>query len=592
MRLQLNDLIRYNNSIYRILSIDDDSILVIDCIKRQMPSWTTVPTDYTTCTEEDLLLEVGIAITDEESLSQVDKKTVHQRYTMIAPALAVVDDLHTRSDMIDFVSKKYNISKPTLRKYLCLYLAFQTLSVLAPKSKFKTDKCLSDEQKTFRWALNKFYYTSRRNSLKTAYTLMLKAKYCDDTGTLLSDYPPFHRFYYFYQTHKKERNQIISREGLSNYQRNRRPLLGDGVREYFPTIGYGLLDSTICDIYLVNDSGQLVGRPILTVCVDAYSSMCMGYSLGWKGGTYSVAQMFQNVIVNKVEHCRQFGIDITSEEWNCTVLPATILTDRGREYIGSTLEHLTDLGVTITNLPPYRADLKGQVEQFFNIIQNLYKPYLKGKGVIDVDFQERGAHDYRKDACLTLADFEKVILRCILYYNTQRIIEKFPYTDKAIKPYANAIWNEFYKQGNLISVKAELLYKTLLPRTDAKFTRHGLKVGKLHYRCIGFVEQYLRGDKAIVAYEPGNVSHVFLYKNNEYIRFSLIESAFVGKSVQEVDEMIKQHTGIVNGEKYNNLQAKIDLANDILAIANSCTQSTAVNIKGIRQTRQRERRKN
>ena len=29
-------------------------------------------------------------------------------------------------------------------------------------------------------------------------------------------------------------------------------------------------------IYLVNDAGSLVGRPILTACVDAYSGLCCG----------------------------------------------------------------------------------------------------------------------------------------------------------------------------------------------------------------------------------------------------------------------------------------------------------------------------
>ncbi|MDE7165124.1 MAG: hypothetical protein K2O04_06885 [Clostridiales bacterium] len=590
--MQINDLCRFDGSIFRVLAIDEQSVLVIDCIKRQMPSWVTIPTEYTLCTEEKLLSETGVVmVTDEESLSQAERKTAHQRYTMIAPALIVIEDIHARSDMINFVSKKHNVSKPTLRKYLCLYLAFQNICILASQTKFKADKCLTDEQKVFRWALNKFYYTSRRNSLKTAYTMMLKEKYCDEFGTLLADYPPFHRFYYFYQIHNKERNKIISREGVSNYQRNHRPLLGDGVREYFPTIGYGLLDSTITDIYLVNESGQLVGRPILTVCVDAYSSLCMGYSLGWKGGAYSVAQMFQNVIADKVEHCKKYGIIISSDDWNCAALPATILTDRGKEYVGDTLEHLTDLGVTITNLPPFRAELKGTVEKFFDIIQNLYKPYLKGKGVVDTDYQERGAHDYRKDACLTITDFEKVILRCILYYNTQRIIENFPYAGKAIKPYANTIWNEFYKQGNIISVKSDLLYKTLLPRTEAKFTRHGLKVGRLHYKCLGFVEEYLRGDKAVVAYEPNDCSYVFLMKDSDYIRFTLIEMAFLGKSIEEAEEMIRGHSDVVNGEIRNNTQAKIDLAHDILAIANSCVQTTKVTVKGVRKTRQREARK-
>ena len=65
--------------------------------------------------------------------------------------------------------------------------------------------------------------------------------------------------------------------------------------------------------------------------------------------------------------------------------------------------------------------------------------------MIEPDFQERGAHDYRKDACLTMEDFEKVILRCILYYNTRRVLENFPYTEKilaaGIRPHASDVWN-------------------------------------------------------------------------------------------------------------------------------------------------------
>ena len=51
------------------------------------------------------------------------------------------------------------------------------------------------------------------------------------------------------------------------------------------------------------------------------------------------------------------------------------------------------------------------------------------KGFIEPDYQERGTHDYRKDACLTMEQFEKVVLNCILYYNGKRIIENSPYTD-------------------------------------------------------------------------------------------------------------------------------------------------------------------
>ena len=73
----------------------------------------------------------------------------------------------------------------------------------------------------------------------------------------------------------------ISRDGIKSYQRNNRPLTGDKIQEYAPAVGVGMFDSTICDIYLVNEAGELVGRPILTACIDAYSSLCCGYTLSW-----------------------------------------------------------------------------------------------------------------------------------------------------------------------------------------------------------------------------------------------------------------------------------------------------------------------
>ena len=70
------------------------------------------------------------------------------------------------------------------------------------------------------------------------------------------------------------------------------------------------------------------------------------------------------------------------------------------EYIGYTFEQLAELGVTVVNLPSYRPELKSIIEKFFDVVQGEFKPHLKGKGIIEPDFQERGAHDYRKDASL------------------------------------------------------------------------------------------------------------------------------------------------------------------------------------------------
>ena len=81
-------------------------------------------------------------------------------------------------------------------------------------------------------------------------------------------------------------------------------------QEYCNAIGIGMLDSTVADIYLINEAGQLVGRPTITVCVDAYSGLCCGYSLGWEGGNFALRNLMQNIISDKVAYCRGLGIEI------------------------------------------------------------------------------------------------------------------------------------------------------------------------------------------------------------------------------------------------------------------------------------------
>lgn len=216
------------------------------------------------------------------NLNQQARETI-----VIAGILPFVSDEKQRCAMTSSIAETKGVSKQTIRNYLWLYLAYQNIAALAPKQK-QEDKPLTQDEKNMRWALNRFFYTRHKNSLNTAYTLMLKEKYCDSNGELLSDYPSIHQFRYFYQKYNKMQTYYISREGLKAYQRNHRPLLGEGVQEFAPSIGVGMLDATICDIYLMDNGSNLIGRPILTACVDAYSGLCCGYSLSWEGGVYSL----------------------------------------------------------------------------------------------------------------------------------------------------------------------------------------------------------------------------------------------------------------------------------------------------------------
>ena len=582
-------LLKNENQIIRVLKSHGNKALVIDCIKRTMPKWVEDDflSNFDDCGEDEMYERTDYPFGRE--LTPKEERIAQERFTMISGVLPFIGNESKRNQMIDFLAEHQ--SKQTIRKYLCLYLVYQDIDALAPPP--RTEKELNQDEKHMRWALNKFFYTKQKNSLMTAYTLMLKEKYCDSLGQLVAEYPTFDQFRYFYRKTKKMQQFYISRDGIKDYQRNNRPLLGDGVQQFAPAVGVGMLDSTICDIYLVDDAGKLVGRPVLTSCVDAFSGLCCGYSLGWEGGTYSLRGLMLNVIANKQEWCESYGVFIDDGEWDSNKLPGVFVTDMGSEYKGDTFSQIVELGVKVVNLPPFRPEMKGIVEKFFDVVQSSYKKHLKGKGVIEPDYQERGAHDYRKDACLTLREFEQIILHCIVYYNSRRVVD-FPFTEEmladGVKPYASSIfsWGKEQMGSNLISVTPQKLVQTLLPRTTGTFTRKGLRVNGLRYKHDDYTESYLSGGEVTVAYNPEDVTEIWLLDDGQYVPFTLIESRFSGKTLAAVQTIQKARKQTVHAATAENLQAQIDLAEHIQVIASKGKQ-TDVGIKNIRSTRKRER---
>lgn len=595
--MEKNQLIKWDGIIYRILAVEEENVLLIDCIKKTMPKWYGLDeiSEYEVCPEGELGKETGRE--EERDLKPREKSMAHQRFTVVAGILPFLDDDKMRATVIRKVAGMHGISVQTVRKYLCQYLVYQSISALIPKERAVPERGLTKDEKNFRWALNKFYFTRHKNSLKTAYTCMLKEKYCDGEGKLTPEYPTYNQFRYFYSKYKTMQNALISRNGIKDYQRNHRPLLGDGVQEFAPNVGTGMVDATICDIYLVDGAGNLVGRPVLTILTDSFSNgFVMGYSLTWEGGTYSLRDLMLNVIADKVEWCRRFGIFIKREQWDSSQMPSVIVSDMGSEYKSETFSQITELGVTLINLPALRPELKSIVERSFQLLQGTAKPYLMDHGYVDRDAGKRLAPDYRKGAKLTIEDYEKVIIHSILYHNSQRILEDYPYTETMleaqVKPYPNSIFEWGKKQDgcNLLTVAPKELILTLLPRVKAKFTRRGLAVLGLRYdsKEKDFTENYLGGGEAVAAYNPESADKVYLLEDGKFMEFCLIESRFQGKGFAEVKQMQDAQKSIVDKAIHQNLQGRVDLASHIEKIVNAKEESEDINLKNVRKTRKRE----
>ena len=110
----------------------------------------------------------------------------------------------------------------------------------------------------------------------------------------------------------------------------------------------------------------------------------------------------------------------------------------------------------------------------------------------------------------------------------------------------------------------------------------------MRYKHEDFTEKYLAGGEVIVAYNPDDVSAVWLIDNGFYIRFDLIESRYQGKELSDVEIMQRGRKELVKAATEDNIQAQINLAQSIEVIAASVRNPKSVNMKSIRKTRQKE----
>ena len=151
-----------------------------------------------------------------------------------------------RNTKIREIAARENTSERRIRELYFRALAGRALV----EERKKAEKEETKEEKDFLWAIDTFYYTAKKFSLRSAYDMLLLSRYTDPDGHLLNVYPSWHTFrHYFYDKnfHKKSRN-LIARNGLTDYQRNKRPLFGSA-SAWKEQIGVFQMDATQADIW-------------------------------------------------------------------------------------------------------------------------------------------------------------------------------------------------------------------------------------------------------------------------------------------------------------------------------------------------------
>ncbi|UZP03730.1 transposase [Clostridium botulinum] len=390
-----------------------------------------------------------------------------------------------------------------------------------------------DIKKHFEISINKYYRNNKKANLKETYTLMLRDFYSDsykENGEIKhrvwdkSRIPTYQQFYYWFKKNEDIKKDIIFRESEKEFNLKKRELLSNSLQE---TDGPGTrfqVDATIADVYIVSslNRNRVIGRPVVYAIIDVFSRLIAGIYVGLEGPSWLGAMMaLDNMIYDKVEYCKEYGISINQEQWPCKHLPEIIIADRG-EFEGYAVENLiNNLNIKIENTSPYRGDLKGIVERSFRTTNEKIKH--KTPGAIQKEFRKRGDRDYRLDATLTLEEFTKIYINIVLHHNN-KIIDKYPMEKEMIadeiSPTPSSLWNWGIenKKGRLKTVDREIFRLNILPTGKASISRAGIRFKGLYYSSDKAIKEQwfinLKVRSIKVVYDPRNINKIYILHNS------------------------------------------------------------------------------
>ncbi|WNF23159.1 Mu transposase C-terminal domain-containing protein [Mesobacillus jeotgali] len=501
-----------------------------------------------------------------------------------------------------------------------------------PKKNGKTGIVITQDIKNqFKKSIEKYYLDRKKPSLRFAFNNMTsdyysKYKYFDKEGNekikLVEEEkrPTFRQFQYWFRKEYFSDDVTKAREGKHIFEQNYRAITGSSTAE---TDGPGdifQIDATPSNAYLVSrfNPNWIVGRPTTYFIVDVNTHLITGLYVGLENASWkAMMNAILNACSDKVEFCKKYDIDITSDMWPSMHLPSNIIGDRG-ELASHGVDHLVEgLGPLISNTPPYRPDWKGIVEKLFDTSQEKIKPFIPG--YVHKDHGERGVKDYRLEATLTIEDYTKVLIHFILFYNQNFYMDDYIRTEEQIgdnvQPIPIKLWEWGIKNaaGKLHKHNIEKIKFYLLPRATATVTEKGIKYKKMLYTTPVAIKEgwfsraRLKGSwKVEFSFDPRNMDTIYIHSNDKdlFIPCNFVDhhSRYKNKTIEEIEQLIEFESDDKKNFEHTQLENEINFYSDIQGIVKAAEKNKkehldkslskaarTKNIKGYRKQEQLER---
>lgn len=392
---RVNEYVIYNNCKFKISKILDYNLVQL--------------------LNENTNENIEVKLEDLVSSIKKDEKKYIDDYTDSEWKIAleryeIIKDLvfteRTKND-VEEVAREYGYSSVTLYKWIKLFEQTNEKSSLIPKTHKrgrKGNRLDASVENIITEILEELYLNKQRYSFRRIYIKIytkcklmgLEAPHENTIRNRIDSLDP--------------KRVVKRRHGYKEAEKQFKNFEGEFPEGNYP-LEFVQIDHTPLDIRVVdNIYREVIGRPYLTLAIDVYSRMIVGFYLSLHSpGYFNVSQCLYNIFTQKDKILSKYEID---GDWNIFGIPRIIGVDNGTDLVSSDMQRVCEeYNITLMKRPVARPQFGAHIERVLGTI-NQEVHNLPGTTFSNIN--EKGNYKSDKEAMYTLEELTQWLLQYIV----------------------------------------------------------------------------------------------------------------------------------------------------------------------------------
>lgn len=274
-------------------------------------------------------------------------------------------------------------------------------------------------------------------------------------------------------------------------------------------------DHTPIDVIVVHDeTREVLGRPWLTYIIDCYSSIILGFYIGFEHPSYiSVMQALKHAISPKGYVKEKYPI--VKGEYPTYGLPKLFVTDNGKEFLSKDMEDAClQLGIELYQCPIKSPWYKGAVERSFRTANQGLFHSMKGTTFSNVGQKKKREYNSEKKATIGFNALVGMVHKWIIDIHSEEY-------STGVKGVPKHLWKrgiELYGRPEIPASKFD--WEVALMKVDKrKIQNDGLQFQHLKYQSNELQELRLELEKLGIGrvkfkYDPSDLSKIYVWDDS------------------------------------------------------------------------------